>query len=94
MIDPSGLPSEAGGGAAWGLSSQQHENAKWPRMFLPRCRTSRHKRDAKGIPYPGPCCADPGNLGHDLDMLRPALGLTLLHFKQGPQLSALPAFIA
>lgn len=27
-LDPSGLPSEAGGGASWGLSSQQHENAK------------------------------------------------------------------
>jgi len=27
-FDPSGLPSEAGGGAGWGLSSQQHENAK------------------------------------------------------------------
>ena len=27
-LDPSGLPSEAGGVAGWGLSSQQHENAK------------------------------------------------------------------
>ena len=27
-LDPSGLPSEAREGAAWGLSSQQHKSAK------------------------------------------------------------------
>jgi hypothetical protein len=32
-LDPSGLPSEAGGGAFEGLSSQQHENAKYPHVL-------------------------------------------------------------
>jgi hypothetical protein len=39
-LDPSGLPSEAGEGALEGLSSQQREIAKWPRVSEPWCRTT------------------------------------------------------
>jgi hypothetical protein len=38
----------------------------------------------KGSLSPGPSMRRAGIYGHDMDTLRPAHGLTLLHFEQGP----------
>lgn len=42
-LDPSGLPSEAGGVGAWGFVAKQGETAKRPHEKTPWCRATRMK---------------------------------------------------